>query len=34
MPKVFAITFEDGFDFTDDLKRVQYVLEKVSGVEI
>lgn len=34
MTKFFVVNFEDGFDFTDDLKRVQYVLEKVSGVEI
>lgn len=34
MKRFFVINFEDGFDLTEDLKRVRYVLEKVSGVEI
>lgn len=34
MHKIFVMNFEDGFDLTEDLKRVRYVLEKVSGVEI
>ena len=34
MQKFFVINFEDGFDLTDQLERVQFVLNTFPGIEI
>lgn len=34
MERFFVINFEDGFDLTDDLTRINFVIRKFSGIEI